>query len=160
MKNPYLTKQKDRNPAARPFFNFSPQFKQKTLNIAPLDIATCGPRKDQFNNSLMPAFHWLIVPFLGTICNCDLLMAREQVNAELTGAVCTGHRVSGSKRNSMHFFQWRNASAPLSSSARQAGLGGYVGVTQRGMGSFTLPKHRVRFLLYRDFSFRQEVLGL
>ncbi len=40
MKDPHLIKQKDRNPAACPFFNFRTQFSEETFNIAPLDIPT------------------------------------------------------------------------------------------------------------------------
>jgi len=75
VKNPHFAKQKDRNATAPPLFNLSPQFSEKALNIAPLDIAACWPRKNQFNNSLMPAFHSIIVPFLGTENNHDFLMA-------------------------------------------------------------------------------------
>ena len=75
MKNPHLIKQKDRNPAARPFFNLSPQFNEKALNIAPLDIAACWPRKNQLNCSLLRPFHQQIVPFLGTKDDHDFLMA-------------------------------------------------------------------------------------
>ena len=74
MKDPHLIKQKDRNPAACPFFNFCTQFNEEALNIAPLDIAARRPRKDQFNNSPMPPFHFLIVPVSGTESNADLLM--------------------------------------------------------------------------------------
>jgi hypothetical protein len=66
VKDPYLIKQKDRNPAACPFFNFRAQFNEETLNIAPLNIAARRPRKNQFNNPLMPSFHFYIVPFSGT----------------------------------------------------------------------------------------------
>ena len=74
MKDPHLIKQKDGNPATCPFFNFCTQFNEEALNIAPLDIAARRPRKNQFNNSLMPTFHFLIVPISGTIHNSDLLM--------------------------------------------------------------------------------------
>jgi hypothetical protein len=57
VENPHLIKQKDRNPTARAFFNLSPQFNEKALNIAPLNIAARWPRKNQFNNSLMPTLH-------------------------------------------------------------------------------------------------------
>jgi hypothetical protein len=66
VKDPHLIKQKDRNPAACPFFNFGTQLNEKALNIAPLDIAARRPRKDQFNNPLVPPFHTFIVPFSGT----------------------------------------------------------------------------------------------
>ena len=74
VKNPHLIKQKNRNPATRPFFNFCNQFNEEALNIAPLDIAACRPRKDQLNNSLMPPFHFLIVPVSGTERKSGLLM--------------------------------------------------------------------------------------
>ena len=45
-----------------------------SLNIVPLDITARRPRKNQFNNSLMPSFHLLIVPVSGTERNSDLLM--------------------------------------------------------------------------------------
>ena len=80
VKNPHFIKQKDRNPTACPFFNLSAQFNEKTLNIAPLNIATRWPRKNQFDNSLMSTFHSLMVPVSGTECNSDLLMAKWQVN--------------------------------------------------------------------------------
>ncbi len=57
VKDAYFIKQKNRYSATCPFFNFCAQFNEKPLNIPPLDIATCRPRKDQFNNSLMPSFH-------------------------------------------------------------------------------------------------------
>ena len=66
MKNPHLTKQIDRNPATRPLFNFSTQFNEKTLNIAPLNVRACGSRKDQFNDSLVLAFHLITVSVSGT----------------------------------------------------------------------------------------------
>lgn len=62
MKDPHLVKQKDRNPATCPLFNFCTQFNEETLNITPLNIATCRPRKNQFNNTLMPSFHFFMVP--------------------------------------------------------------------------------------------------
>ncbi|OIQ71519.1 hypothetical protein GALL_468600 [mine drainage metagenome] len=74
VKDPHLIKQKDRNPATCPFFNFCPKFNEETLNIAPLDITARRPRKNQFNNSLMPSFHLFIVPVSGTERNSDLLM--------------------------------------------------------------------------------------
>ena len=74
MKDPHFIKQKDGNPAACPFFNFCTQFNEEALNIAPLDIAARRPRKNQFNNPLMPTFHFLIVPISGTRHNSDLLM--------------------------------------------------------------------------------------
>ena len=54
---PHQTKK--RNPTACPFFNFCTEFNEEALNIAPLDIAARRPRKDQFNNPLMPPFHFL-----------------------------------------------------------------------------------------------------
>ena len=57
VRDPHFIKQKDRNPATGPFFNLRTQFNEKTLNIAPLDIAAGWPGKDQLNNSLMPPFH-------------------------------------------------------------------------------------------------------
>lgn len=74
MKDPHLIKQKDRNPTTCPLFNFCTLFNEKALNIAPLDIAARWPRKNQFNNSLMPTFHQAIVPFSGTECNSVFLM--------------------------------------------------------------------------------------
>jgi len=74
VKDPHLIKQKDRNPATCPFFNFCPQFNEEALNIAPLDIATRRSRKNQFNNTPMPSFHSRIVPVSGTEHNSDLLM--------------------------------------------------------------------------------------
>ena len=59
MKDAHFAKQKNRNPAARPFFNFGAQFDKKRLHIAPLDIAARWPRKDQLNNSLVPLLHCL-----------------------------------------------------------------------------------------------------
>ena len=56
VKDPHLIKQKDRNPAARSFFNFCAQFNEEALNIAPLDIAARRPRKNQFNNLLCRRF--------------------------------------------------------------------------------------------------------
>jgi hypothetical protein len=73
VKDPNLTEQENRHPTARPLFNFCAKLNKKTLNIAPLDIAACRPRKDQFNNSLMPSFHSLIVPFLGTDYKTDMV---------------------------------------------------------------------------------------
>jgi len=75
VKDPHLIKQKDRNPAACPFFNFCAQFNEETFHIAPLDIAARRPRKDQFNSSLMPSLHRQMVPFLGTERKPGLLMA-------------------------------------------------------------------------------------
>ena len=74
VKDAHLIKQKDRNPAACPFFNFCTEFNEEALNVAPPDIAARRPRKDQFNNSLMPPFHFLIVPVSGTESNSDFLM--------------------------------------------------------------------------------------
>jgi hypothetical protein len=74
VKDPHLIKQKDRNPATCPLFNLRTQFNEETLNIAPLDIAARRPRKNQFNNSLMPSFHLLMVPVSGTERNSDLPM--------------------------------------------------------------------------------------
>jgi hypothetical protein len=48
------------------------QFNEEALNIVPLDIAARRPRKNQFNNSLMPSFHMLMVPVSGTERNSDL----------------------------------------------------------------------------------------
>lgn len=58
MKDAHFAKQKNRNPATRPFFNFGAQFYKERLHIAPLDIAAGRPRKDEFNNSLMPLLHF------------------------------------------------------------------------------------------------------
>ncbi|OGB82127.1 MAG: hypothetical protein A2496_04570 [Burkholderiales bacterium RIFOXYC12_FULL_60_6] len=74
VKDPHLIKQKDRNPATCPFFNFCTQFNEEVLNIAPLDIAARRSRKNQFNNPLVPSFHFRIVPVSGTKRNSDLLM--------------------------------------------------------------------------------------
>jgi len=57
MKNPHLIKQKDRNPAARPLFNFRTQFNEQGFNITPLDIAARWSRKNQLNSPLIPSFH-------------------------------------------------------------------------------------------------------
>jgi hypothetical protein len=46
MKNPHLIKQKDRNPATCPFFNFRTQFNEQGFNITPLDIAARWSRKN------------------------------------------------------------------------------------------------------------------
>jgi hypothetical protein len=74
VKDPHFIKQKDRNPATCPLFNLCTQFNEEALNIAPLDIAARRPRKNQFNNSLMPSFHLLMVPVSGTERNSDLQM--------------------------------------------------------------------------------------
>ena len=86
MKDPHLIKQKDRNPAACPFFNFCTQFNEKALNIAPLDIAARRPGKNQFNNSLMPPFHCSIVPVSGTNRNSGLLRQGNKLTLALSGA--------------------------------------------------------------------------
>jgi len=57
MKNPHLIKQKDRNPATCPFFNFRTQFNEQGFNITPLDIVSRWSRKNQFNSPLIPSFH-------------------------------------------------------------------------------------------------------
>ena len=57
VKNPHLTKQKDRHAATRALLNLCTQLDKETFNIAPLDIPTGRSRKNQFNNSLMSSFH-------------------------------------------------------------------------------------------------------
>jgi hypothetical protein len=97
VKDPYLVKQKDRNPAACPFFNFCAQFNEETLNIAPLDIAARRPRKDQFNSSLMPSLHGQMVPFSGTERKPGLLVAcsnpLDMVNSSAINSVAAHARI-------------------------------------------------------------------
>ncbi len=57
VENPDFAKQVNRDTAASALFNFSPKLCKQSLNIPPLDIATCRSGENQFDNALMPPFH-------------------------------------------------------------------------------------------------------
>ncbi|MDD2810315.1 MAG: hypothetical protein PHS22_11950 [Rhodoferax sp.] len=67
MKHPDRIEQKHLKARAFPFFKFCTQFTQQCFNVGPTDVGRYRPGKDQFQCSLMLAFHCEMIPETGIV---------------------------------------------------------------------------------------------
>lgn len=78
MKDSHFFEQDNRKATTLALRDFSAKLYEQSLDVAPLNVAACGPSKDQFESALMLPLHDDTVPLNGTDVAVTVLKTANQ----------------------------------------------------------------------------------